>query len=180
MLRVVWPAPVMSWKYRLGSVCSNRYTIGLKLPLRWPWKLSRSAAIPDHSGDDRLVPPMPNHPGVGWLLLNVPQTLFGVLELPVQYSAYGVYWSALAEMSGTCRHRVPFVANAHWVVPLPVVTKELITPGPAWYHGRPQKLLDPPPPAPVVVHQSSPVSPPSSALSLQRLSTFQTLSTPAL
>ena len=75
--------------------------------------------IADSSGEDRLVPPIPNQPGTGWLPLKWPQTLNGVFALPVQYSAYGVYWSALAEMSGTSRHGVPVAASEQWVVPLP-------------------------------------------------------------
>ena len=108
------------------------YSTGLMLPLGRPWKLSRSATIADHKGDDRLVPPMPNQPGGFWLLLNSPHTLTGVLALPVQYSAYGVYSSALADTSGSSRHGVPVVASAHWVVPLPVVVNGLFTPGPCW------------------------------------------------
>src|SRR5262249_39019391 len=104
----------------------------LMFPLRWPWKLSRSAMIADQSGDDRLVPPIPNHPGAGWLPLNVAQKLCGVLALPVQNSAYGVHSSALAEMSGTSRHGVPLGASQQWVVPLPVVLNELFPPGPRW------------------------------------------------
>jgi hypothetical protein len=46
-----------------------------------------SAKIPDQSGDDRLVPPIPNQPGGISLPLNVAQSLPGVLALPVQYSA---------------------------------------------------------------------------------------------
>ncbi len=38
------------------------------------------------NGEDRLVPPMPNHPGGTWVLLKVAQTLYGVAALPVQYS----------------------------------------------------------------------------------------------
>ena len=56
----------------------------------------------------------------------------------MQYSAYGVYSSALAEMSGTSRHGVPFLASEHWVVPLPKVVPGLMTPGPFWYDGMPQ------------------------------------------
>jgi hypothetical protein len=67
----------------------------------------------DTSGEDRLVPPIPNQPGTGWPPLNVAQTLFGVFALPVQYSEYGVYSSASAEMSGTSRHGVPFLASEH-------------------------------------------------------------------
>ena len=63
------------------------YSRGLMLPLRWPVKLSRSAMIADQNGDDRLVPPMPNQPGGFWPPLKVPQTLNGVLALPVQNSA---------------------------------------------------------------------------------------------
>jgi hypothetical protein len=67
----------------------------------------------DTSGEDRLVPPIPNQPGTGWPPLNVAQTLFGVFALPVQYSEYGVYSSASAETSGTSRHGVPFLASEH-------------------------------------------------------------------
>ena len=74
----------------------------------------------------------------------------------MQYSAYGVNSSALAEMSGTSRHGVPFLASEHWVVPLPKVVPELMTPGPFWYEGMPQYWLDPPPPAPVAAHQKKP------------------------
>jgi hypothetical protein len=56
--------------------------------------------IADTSGEDRLVPPIPNQPGTGWPALKVPHTLNGVFALPVQYSAYGVNSSALAEMFG--------------------------------------------------------------------------------
>ena len=79
--------------------------------MRWCWKLSRSATIAETSGEDRLVPPIPNHPGTGWLWLKVPQTLNGVFALPVQYSAYGVNSSASAEMSGTSRHGLPGLAS---------------------------------------------------------------------
>src|ERR1022692_946068 len=101
------------------------------LPLRNPWKLSRSAMIADHSGEDRLVPPMPNQPAGSMVELN-PHELPGVFALAVQYSAYGVNSSALAETSGSSRHGLPIAANEHWVVPLPWVVKELFTPGPTW------------------------------------------------
>ena len=58
---------------------------------------------------------MPNQPGGVWLSLNVPHTLNGVLALPVQNSAYGVYSSALADTSGSSRHGVPVAASAHCV-----------------------------------------------------------------
>src|SRR5215472_9197594 len=132
LLFSTWPAPLMSWKKTCGARLYIRYSSGLRFPLRWPWKLSRSAAMADHNGDDRLVPPMPNHPGGVWNWLNCPQTLNGVLALPVQNSAYGVFSSALAEMSGSSRHGVPPVASAHWVEPLPAVLNELLTPGPNW------------------------------------------------
>src|SRR5215510_3224894 len=117
----MWPAPVTSWKKSDGAIRYSRYSVGLMLPARRPWKLTRSATIADTSGEDRLVPPMPNQPGTGWPPLNVAQTLFGVASLPVQYSAYGVNSSALAEMSGASRHGVPILASEHWVVPLPTV-----------------------------------------------------------
>ena len=85
------------------------------------------------SGEDRLVPPIPNHPGTGWSGVKVPQTLNGVFALPVQNSAYGVNSSASAEMSGTSRHGLFGVASWQFVeVP------ELMTPGPFWYEGMPQ------------------------------------------
>ena len=73
------------------------------------------------NGEDRLVPPIPNHPGGVWPPLNVPHTLYGVFAFPVQYSAYAVYSSAFAETSGVSRHGVPMFASAHCVVPLPLV-----------------------------------------------------------
>ena len=88
--------------------------------------------MPDHSGDDRLVPPMPNHPGGVWLPLNVPHTLNGVLLLPVQNSAYGVFSSALADTSGSSRHGVPVAASVHSVLPLACWVNGLLTPGPRW------------------------------------------------
>src|SRR5215813_12597540 len=175
----MWPAPVGSWKKTLGATRYSSYSDGLMLPVRFPWKLTRSATIADTSGEDRLVPPMPNQPGTGWAPLNVAQTLFGVASLPVQYSAYGVNSSALAEMSGASRHGVPILASEHWVVPLPKVVLELITPGPFWYRGIPQYWLDPPPVAPVAAHQKKPpllsLAGPGAA-SLQRFCTFHTAS----
>ena len=100
--------------------------------MRPRWKLSRSATIAAQSGDDRLVPPIPNHPGGVWNWLNWPQTLNGVLALPVQNSEYGVNSSAFAEMSGSSRHGVPGLASWHWVVPLAWVVNGLFTPGPRW------------------------------------------------
>src|SRR5579863_4420737 len=117
----------MSWKYRFGAMLYSRYRIGLRLPLRKPWKLSRSAAMADQNGDDRLVPPMPNQPGGVWNWLNVPQTLNGVFALPVQNSAYGVFSSALAETSGSSRHGVPVLASWQLVEPLAVTVNELLT-----------------------------------------------------
>src|SRR5882724_387361 len=101
------------------------------LPLRKPWKLSRSAMIADHSGVDRLVPPIPNQPG-GVCPELKPHWLPGVLAPAVQNSAYGVNSSALAEMSGTSRHGVPVDANEQLVVPLAFVVNWLFTPGPCW------------------------------------------------
>ena len=75
------------------------------------------------------MPPIPNQPPP---LPIVAHTLLSVAALPVQYSAYGVYSSALAEMSGTWRHGVPVAASEQFVVPLPYVTYELFTPGPCW------------------------------------------------
>ena len=75
---------------------------------------------------------MPNQPGAFWNWENVPHTLYGVLALPVQNSPYGVYSSALAEMSGSSRHGVPVLARAHWVLPLPNVVFGLFTPLPNW------------------------------------------------
>src|SRR5438093_237948 len=51
---------------------------------------------------------------------------------------------------------VPILASEHWVVPLPTVVLELITPGLFWYEGMPQYWLDPPPAAPVAAHQKKP------------------------
>ena len=65
------------------------------------------------------MPPMPNQPGGVWLPLKVPQTLYGVLALPVQYSAYGVYWSAFGRDVRVLAARRARAASAHWVVPLP-------------------------------------------------------------
>ena len=62
----------------------------------------------------------------------LPQTLYGVLALAVQYSAYAVYGSASAETSGPSRHGVPRLASAHCVVPLPYVVYGFLTPGPNW------------------------------------------------
>jgi len=90
-----------------------------------PPRCAATPMIADTSGEDRLVPPIPNQPGTGWLPLNCAQTLNGVFALPVQYSAYGVNSSALAEMSGTSRHGVPFLASEHWVVPLPTVVERV-------------------------------------------------------
>src|SRR3954447_13545164 len=109
----MWPAPVTSWKKSDGAIWYSRYSVGLMLPVRFRWRLSRSAIMADTSGEDRLVPPIPNQPGTGWPPLNVAQTLFGVFALPVQNSEYGVYSSASAEMSGTSRHGVPFLASEH-------------------------------------------------------------------
>src|SRR6266705_3678323 len=109
----MWPAPVTSWKKSDGAIWYSRYSVGLMLPVRFPWRLSRSAMMAEASGEDRLVPPIPNQPGTGWLPLNWAQVLNGVLSLPVQYSAYGVYSSALAEMSGFSRHGVPLAARVH-------------------------------------------------------------------
>ncbi len=86
--------------------------------------------IAAHSGEDRLVPPMPNQPGTFSMPPSPAHTLFGVFALPVQYSAYGVYSSAFTETSGSSRHGVPVAASAHWVVPLPWVVYVLLTPGP--------------------------------------------------
>jgi hypothetical protein len=58
-----------------------------------------------------------------------------VFALPVQNSVYGVNSSALAEMSGASRHGVPVLASEQWVVPLPKVVPELMTPRPFWYDG---------------------------------------------
>src|SRR5690348_12716066 len=149
----MWPALVTSWKKNCGPERYSWYSAALMLPARFPWKLSRSATMAETSGEDRLVPPIPNQPGTGWLALNVPHTLNGVLALPVQYSAYGVNSSALAEMSGASRHGVATAASEQCVVPLPTVVLELITPGPLWYEGMPQYWLDPPPAAPVAAHQ---------------------------
>src|SRR6478672_4530697 len=179
LLLAMWPAPVTSWKKSDGAIWYSRYSARLMLPARFPWRLSRSATMAETSGEDRLVPPMPNQPGTGWPALKVPQTLFGVFALPVQYSAYGVNSSALAEMSGASRHGVPVLASEHWVVPLPTVVLELITPGPFWYEGMPQYWLDPPPAAPVAPHQKKPSCPPVAGLAaalLHRFCTFHTAS----
>jgi hypothetical protein len=87
--------------------------------------------IADQTGDDRLVPPIPNHPGGVWPELN-PHWLPGLFAFAVQNSAYGVNSSALAEMSGTSRHGEPTAANEHWVVPLPVVLNWLLICDPRW------------------------------------------------
>ena len=71
-------------------------------------------------------------PGGVWNWLNEPHTLNGVLALPVQYSAYGVFSSAFAETSGSSRHGAPVLASAHSVDPFPCWVKELFTPGPNW------------------------------------------------
>src|SRR6266581_3492568 len=77
-----WPAPVTSWKKSDGAIWYSRYRVRLMLPARFPWRLSRSATIAETSGEDRLVPPIPNQPGTGWLPLNVAHTLNGVVSLP--------------------------------------------------------------------------------------------------
>jgi hypothetical protein len=66
----MWPAPMTSWKKRFGAIRYSRYRVGLMLPVRFPCRLSRSAMIAETSGEDRLVPPIPNQPGTGWLPLN--------------------------------------------------------------------------------------------------------------
>lgn len=77
----------------------------------WPCQRpSWSEKIPARSCDERLVPPTGNQPGGVSLIWA--QTLLGVAALPVQYSAYPVYGSALAEMSGTSRHGSPRAASA--------------------------------------------------------------------
>src|ERR1700745_3807623 len=56
----MWPAPVTSWKKSDGAIRYSRYSVGLMLPLRFPWRLSRSAMMADTSGEDRLGAPAPN------------------------------------------------------------------------------------------------------------------------
>jgi hypothetical protein len=47
----------------------------------------------DHSGDDRLVPPIPNHPGAGWLPQNVAQKLLlGIYDRTLSFT--GQAWFA--------------------------------------------------------------------------------------
>src|SRR2546430_16733040 len=103
----MWPALVTSWKNNCGPDRYSWYSVGLMLPLRLPWKLSRSAMMAETSGEDRLVPPMPNQPGTGWLPLDVAQTPFGGAALPGQNSGDRGYSSASAEVSGDSRPRVP-------------------------------------------------------------------------
>ena len=87
--------------------------------------------IADQNGEARLVPPIPNQPAAGWVLLNA-HWVFGVALSPVQYSAYGVNSSALTETSGSSRHGVPAAASLQWLLPLPYVVSGFLTPGPCW------------------------------------------------
>jgi hypothetical protein len=66
------------------------------------------------------VPPIPNQRAGA-----VTQVLL-VLRLPVQYSAYGVNSSALADTSGTSRQ------NRRGTLAQPLADCSEITPGPNW------------------------------------------------
>ena len=110
------------------------------------------------------------------------QALSGVAALPVQYSAYPVYGSALAEMSGTSRHGVPGAASEQFVVPLPYVDVRVV-------HARPLLVERPAPvlagPAAAGARRGAPeeaalvvVARVLAPASLHRLWTFQTVSVP--
>src|SRR5580700_11313657 len=113
------PIPVTSWKYNDGSELYRPYSSAPMLPLRRPWRLSRSAMMPDHSGEDRLVPPIWNQPADAEP--GHPPAPVAAGPVLVQYSAYPVYGSASAEMSGSSRHGVPTAASEQCVVPFPYV-----------------------------------------------------------